>query len=107
MQIEVRPLGNGLISITPEESFAHAIKDILEKELDCEVTLFLERATGRVVDTLDTTSQVSLQSIQYISYMEVSLPEPALTTEQIASQICGRLQGRLSHSGDNFYIKLV
>ena len=104
MQIEVRPLGNGLISITPEESFAHAIKDILEKELDCEVTLFLERATGRVVDT---ASQVSLQTIKYISYMEVSLPEPAMTTKQIAFQICGRLQGHLSHAGDNFYIKIL
>lgn len=102
MQIEVRPLGNGLISITPEERFAQAIKDILEKELDCEVTLFLERATGKAVDT---PSQASLQTIKYISYMEVSLPDPAMTTEQIASQICGRLQGHLSHSGDNFYIK--
>jgi hypothetical protein len=103
MQIEVRPLGNGLFSITPEEKYAHAIKEILEKELDCEILLFLERATGRAVGT---PSQAALQTIQYISYLEVRPPEPTMTTQQIASQICERLQGDLSHSGDNFYITI-
>lgn len=101
MRIQIRKSSEGRITIHPDEKLASIIKDILEKELDCKITEYLQRATGRSVGNVFSALD---QNMKYSALIEIVPPEQS-DIKDIATSLHAHFEGSyLSRSGENFLI---
>jgi hypothetical protein len=101
MRIQIRKSTQGRITIHPDEELAPKVKDILENELDCRITEYLQRSTGRSVGNVFSALD---QNMKYSGLIEIIPPEQS-DIKDIANSLHSHFEGSyLSRSGENFLI---